>query len=89
MAEEDSGGWIQPRRRNIGFTRNFRNLDNIASNSKPSCNSSFSQEITTFYFTNYPPHMGAKEMWQIFQKWGRVEEHGGGGGLFDDGGYRG
>ncbi|KAF1865921.1 hypothetical protein Lal_00033383 [Lupinus albus] len=27
---------------------------------------------TTFFFTNFPPDHGAKEMWEIFSKWGKV-----------------
>ncbi|KAF1894928.1 hypothetical protein Lal_00022422 [Lupinus albus] len=33
-----------------------------------------SRNSTTFFFTNFPQDHGAKEMWEIFNKWGKVIE---------------
>ena len=30
--------------------------------------------VTTFYFSRFPEGMMEKDMWRIFQKWGKVQE---------------
>jgi len=27
---------------------------------------------TSFFFTNFPDHFFAKDLWKVFQRWGRV-----------------
>ncbi|XP_057432775.1 uncharacterized protein LOC130725575 [Lotus japonicus] len=32
------------------------------------------EEITSYFFTNFPNHFNAKNMWEVFSHWGRVQE---------------
>ncbi|CAL0310563.1 unnamed protein product [Lupinus luteus] len=52
--------------REIGFRKNSNPLQGNISNRPPL------RDSTTFFFSNFPADHGAKEMWEIFQKWGKV-----------------
>lgn len=30
------------------------------------------EAVTTFYFTNFPAHVGTEALWKMFRKWGLV-----------------
>lgn len=69
--DNSAKGWQELRTRRgkqrLSRDNRFRRIDGVRKEGR-------GDDATSFFFTEFPDHYGAKDMWSIFQRFGRVFE---------------